>query len=214
MSDTTDHARLMDGIYRRQRLIYDVTRKYYLLGRDTLIAELEPPEGGTVLEVACGTGRNLHRIGQRWQGRRLYGLDISGEMLTSARAKLESSVQLAQADACDFDPEALFGVQNFDRIVLSYSLSMIPDWQGAVHEAVRHLAPGGSVHMVDFGTQARLPALFRKGLRAWLANFHVVPRDDLDDVLASLTVARPELSYASRSLYRGYTRLTAISANK
>ena len=33
---------LMDSVYRRQRHIYDVTRKYFLLGRDTLIARAEP----------------------------------------------------------------------------------------------------------------------------------------------------------------------------
>ncbi|RUV53463.1 SAM-dependent methyltransferase, partial [Mesorhizobium sp. M5C.F.Ca.IN.020.14.1.1] len=31
------HAELMDGVYRWQRHIYDLTRKYYLLGRDRLI---------------------------------------------------------------------------------------------------------------------------------------------------------------------------------
>lgn len=206
----TDHARLMDGIYRRQRLIYDITRKYYLLGRDTLIAELDPPEGGTVLEIACGTGRNLHRIGQRWPGRQLYGLDISEEMLTSARAKLGPGAHLAQADACDFDPGTLFGTQNFDRIVLSYSLSMIPDWQGAVREAARHLSPGGSVHIVDFGTQARLPGWFRRVLRAWLAKFHVSPRDDLETVLQSVLVDHPQLSFDASSLYRDYARLAVL----
>ena len=32
-----DHGALMDDVYRYQRLIYDVTRKYYLLGRDEMI---------------------------------------------------------------------------------------------------------------------------------------------------------------------------------
>ena len=42
------HAEAMDAIYRTQRHIYDLTRKYYLLGRDRLIADLAPPRGGTV----------------------------------------------------------------------------------------------------------------------------------------------------------------------
>lgn len=214
MTETTDesrdHARLMDGIYRRQRLIYDITRKYYLLGRDTLIAELDPPEAGTVLEVACGTGRNLYRIGQRWPGRRLYGLDISEEMLTSARAKLGPGARLAQADACNFNPETLFGTAKLDRIVLSYSLSMIPDWQGAVREAVRHLAPGGSVHIVDFGTQERLPGWFRRALRAWLAKFHVAPRDELTAMLHEVVSEDAELSCEVRPLYRAYAHSAVV----
>jgi S-adenosylmethionine-diacylgycerolhomoserine-N-methlytransferase len=50
---------LMDRVYRRQRHIYDLTRKYFLLGRDTLISRLQPPTGGSVIEIGCGTGRNL-----------------------------------------------------------------------------------------------------------------------------------------------------------
>lgn len=49
------HAALMDRTYRHQRRIYDATRAYFLLGRDHLIAQLAPPEGGRVLEIACGT---------------------------------------------------------------------------------------------------------------------------------------------------------------
>ena len=58
-SGGSDHRAHMDGIYRYQRYIYDLTRKYYLLGRDRLLADLEPPDGGTILEIGCGTGRNL-----------------------------------------------------------------------------------------------------------------------------------------------------------
>lgn len=54
-----EHASLMDGMYRYQRHIYDLTRKYYLLGRDSTIRNLDVPEGGTLLEVGCGTGRNM-----------------------------------------------------------------------------------------------------------------------------------------------------------
>ncbi|RUV80008.1 class I SAM-dependent methyltransferase, partial [Mesorhizobium sp. M1A.F.Ca.IN.020.32.1.1] len=83
-----NHARLMDQMYRYQRYIYDFTRKYYLFGRDTLIRELNPPAGASVLEVGCGTGRNLALIGDLYPGRPLFGLDISAEMLATARAKL------------------------------------------------------------------------------------------------------------------------------
>ena len=36
-----NHAALMDSVYRRQRHIYDLTRKYFLFGRDTLIEGLD-----------------------------------------------------------------------------------------------------------------------------------------------------------------------------
>lgn len=179
----TSHAALMDSTYRHQRRIYDLTRAWFLLGRDHLIAHLDPPEQGTVLEVACGTGRNLDHIGRRFPSAQLHGLDISAEMLRSARTKLGPRAVLAHGDACAFDGDSLFGLARFDRVFLSYSLSMIPDWHRALDCALDHLAPGGSLHLVDFGRQHRLPAPFRAALNAWLRQFHVTPRHELQDHL-------------------------------
>lgn len=205
MSDT--HGALMDKVYRRQRIIYDATRKYYLLGRDYALRQLQPDPGAHILEIACGTGRNLDLIDKRYPGRQLYGLDISSEMLISAEAKLGDRAQLAQGDACHFDPVDLFGHAKFDRIVMSYCISMIPDWQAAIAEAVRHLAPGGEIHIIDFGDQSGLPRWFDRRLRHWLARFHVSPRDDLADTLdkaADLAVTHRPLmsSYAQYALMR------------
>lgn len=205
MENSLAHAALMDATYRHQRLFYDLTRRYYLLGRDRLIARLAPPPGSRILEIACGTGRNLDRIGRAYPECRLYGLDISEEMLRSARTKLDGTAALAQADACRFDSARLFGVAGFDRIVLSYSLSMIPDWHGALAEAARHLAPGGELHIVDFGTQSGLPNWFRTGLRAWLRKFHVTPRDDFGRVLTCVADATGSTAQ-TESLYRGYAQ--------
>ncbi|WP_275783536.1 class I SAM-dependent methyltransferase [Pararhizobium gei] len=180
------HAERMDRMYRTQRHIYDLTRKYYLFGRDTLIETLDVPPGGSVLEVGCGTGRNLALIGRRYPKSRLFGLDISAEMIASAEAKLKrtgaSNAILRIADATDFDAFA-FGEAGFDRVVISYSLSMIPDWNMAIDAAIAALKPGGSLHIADFGQQERLPRIFRILLQAWLKRFHVTPRASLKSVL-------------------------------
>jgi len=81
-----DAGRLMDRIYARQRHIYDASRKYYLLGRDTLIAELAPPPAARVLEIGCGTGRNLIQIALTYPESRCCGVDISSAMLATAGA--------------------------------------------------------------------------------------------------------------------------------
>jgi len=177
-----NHASLMDSVYRGQRHIYDLTRKYYLFGRDRLIAELDGAAGMAVLEVGCGTGRNLSRIGKEWPGVRLHGLDISSEMLKSARASLGGRGSLALGDATAFDPQSLFGREGFDRVVLSYALSMIPDWRAALAQSAASLARGGVLHVVDFGDLQGLPSPLRAGLGAWLAKFYVSPRVDLPDV--------------------------------
>ncbi|PZN98362.1 MAG: SAM-dependent methyltransferase [Hyphomicrobiales bacterium] len=201
-------AGLMDAMYRHQRHIYDASRKFYLLGRDRLIAELAPRPNGTILEIGCGTGRNLIRIAQAYPGRDCFGLDVSAAMLETARqsvarAGMADRIVLKQADATDFDPQALFGQDGFDRIVISYALSMIPPWRGVVEEAARRLSPGGELHIVDFGDQRDLPAPFRAVLNRWLALFHVTPRDDLATVVDA--VAKTAGATAStRPLHRGY----------
>ncbi|WP_370878551.1 class I SAM-dependent methyltransferase [Pararhizobium capsulatum] len=204
----------MDRMYRYQRHIYDLTRKYYLFGRDTMIRELGVPVGGTVLEVGCGTGRNLALIAKRFPGARLFGLDISAEMLSSAQAKLASLGEcgahtdlpvLRVADATDFSPEQ-FDASGFDRIVISYALSMIPDWEKAIDAAIAALNPGGSLHIADFGQQERLPRFAGNTLKAWLRRFHVTPRPLLRQALqqrADATGATLEF----RALGRGYAWL-------
>ena len=158
-------------MYRHQRHFYDATRKFYLLGRDELIAGLDPPPRARVLEIGCGTGRNLVRAARTWPSIRGYGVDVSAEMLATARrsianAGLGTRIALAQADATRFDPEAAFGVARFDRIFISYALSMIPRWKDVLARACECLEPDGSLHIVDFGDQAGLPAPFRRRSRA------------------------------------------------
>lgn len=211
MAGTThSHAALMDTTYRYQRRIYDATRRYYLLGRDHLIGELAPPQGGHVLEVACGTGRNLDQIAARYPDCVLYGLDISEEMLRSARAKLGRRATLVQADACDFDADGLFGRDLFDRIIFSFSLSMIPDWETALNHAHRLLAPGGQLHIVDFGSQKGLPAWFRTALHAWLGRFHVTPRETLEATACRMASDHGGRT-VSRGLYRDYSSYVILS---
>ncbi|TWH01021.1 S-adenosylmethionine-diacylgycerolhomoserine-N-methyltransferase [Mesorhizobium sp. J18] len=202
------HARLMDGIYRHQRHIYDATRKFYLLGRDRLIKRLDVPEGGSVLELGCGTGRNLMVAARAYPSARFYGLDISDEMLTTARLKIrrehsDDVIAVAQGDATAFDPLALFGRASFERVYLSYALSMIPQWEKAIAMALSVVAPGGSLHMVDFGRQEDLPGWFRAGLRGWLDRFHVTPRDSLRDAAES-ECERLNASCEFETLFRGY----------
>lgn len=203
-----DAATSMDRMYRPQRHIYDLTRKHYLLGRDRLIAALAPPDGGAVLEIGCGTGRNLIRAAQLYRSVRLYGVDISSVMLDQAQlsvatADLAARIGLAQGDASSFDAESLFGRKSFDRIFISYALSMIPPWRETIAQALDLLAEGGALHVVDFGDQAAMPLWFRGLLKAWLDLFHVSPRLDLETEFRKQAEARGLIHHHS-SLYRGY----------
>lgn len=201
-------AESMDRIYERQRHFYDATRKFFLLGRDRLIRDLCPPAGGSVLEIGCGTGRNLVAAARAYPDARLFGLDVSSMMLATARGKIRSAelehrIVLGCGDAASFDAEALFGRPSFDRVFLSYSISMIPPWHDALALALSLRAPeDGRLLIVDFGQQERLPAWFRKALRSWLIKFSVDPREKLESALREL--ARPGDTIGFDTLFRGY----------
>ncbi len=102
-----------------------------------------------------------------------------------ARAGLSDRVVLAHALADDLAP-SLFALERpFDHAIFSYSLSMIPDWRGRCAKGGTVRAPGGSIHVVDFGDLKTLWPPANKALRAWLRLFHVRPRDELLSSLES-----------------------------
>lgn len=183
VSDPKGHAGLMDSVYRRQRYIYDFTRKYYLFGRDKLICDLDLKPGARVVEVGCGTARNLVKLARLHPEARFYGLDASQEMLKSAeravaQSGLSGRIQLAQGLAEDLSP-ATFGLDTaFTDAIFSYSLSMIPDWKQALKRAAEAVGPG-RIHIVDFGDLEGLGAPIAALLGAWLRLFHVTPRREI-----------------------------------
>jgi S-adenosylmethionine-diacylgycerolhomoserine-N-methlytransferase len=213
MSDV-DHAGLMNRVYRHQRHFYDATRKYFLVGRDPMLAGLNAPPGGSVLEIGCGTGRNLVKAAELYPAANLFGIDISLGMLKTAGkavvdADIENRTRIAQADAALFDPRKHFGRDTFDRIYFSYVLSMIPSWQMTIANAASILSPGGELHVVDFGDLRDLPGWTRSALYAWLSWYHVTPRATLFHACAD--IARDHgCEIETRRLYRGFTWVAII----
>ena len=162
----------MDRMYRRQRHIYDLTRKFYLLGRDHLIDALQPPPGGACSRSPAAPGatssaRRALSGGALLRPRR-FGGDADNGARAFAAAGLSGRIMVARGDAAD-SPRALFGVAAFDRVVISYALSMIPPGargpQRASSVARRRLARR------RFRRPGRPAALVSAALRGWLARF-------------------------------------------
>jgi len=175
-----DQGEKMDRFYGWQRHIYDATRKFYLPGRDLLLQRLHVTGNRSVLEVGCGTGRNLARLSRLGSGLQLYGLDVSAVMLHTASRKLGTRAVLCRTLAECFDHRDTFGLgEPFDCIFISYSLSMMPGWRQAIDCCLRNLKPGGELHIVDFWDQAGWPCFFRIVLRRWLSLFGVRYRPEM-----------------------------------
>jgi S-adenosylmethionine-diacylgycerolhomoserine-N-methlytransferase len=210
----TSHATAMDRMYRHTRHIYDLTRKPYLLGRDRLIAELDLKAGGSVLEMGCGTGRNLIAVARAYPRAELYGFDISEEMLKTARAAvslagLGDRIHLRQGDATEFDAAVAFGREVFDRVYFSYTLSMVPPWRAALARGLALTNTGGRFSVVDFGFCEGLGYVPRTILHGWLKLFHVTPRAELEDELKALARNRGRQCRFERP-FRGYAQLGTI----
>ncbi len=155
----------MDQMYRMQRYFYDFTRKYYLFGRDRLISRMSVGEADCVIEIGCGTGRNLILLARRHPSATFYGIDAANVMIDTANAKvthagLSSNIILRQGLAEDVDAKNWFGVTGFDRVFFSYSLSMIPTWPAALETGLVNLKPGGELWVVDFWDQSGYPRWF------------------------------------------------------
>lgn len=202
----------MDAMYRWTRHIYDASRKYYLLGRDQLIKRLHITPEDLLCEVGCGTARNLRKFAKFYPDVTLYGIDASDEMLKTARPTMErygvaKRVKLAQGFAQSFSAAEQFRLEKpFNKLVFSYSLSIIPPWKESLDHAINILPSGGEIHIVDFGSCEGQTKWFRKFIFWWLKLFHVYYKPEIEAYLKQLESEGKgtlEIEY----LYGGYAYL-------
>ena len=106
--------------------------------------------------------------------------------LLFARFNLAARIVLRNGDATAFDPVRLLALHGFDRVFISYALSIIPAWREVVRRAAACVAPGGKLFIVDFGDFGSYPKLLRRAQLAWPRRFSVVPdsRDGSEDQYA------------------------------
>jgi ubiquinone/menaquinone biosynthesis C-methylase UbiE len=100
---------------------------------------------GEVLELACGTARNLPFYPE---DAKVTGIELSPEMLALGR---ERAKELAHpADLRLGDAQALeFADETFDTVTCTLGFCTIPDTTRAASEALRVLRPGGRLLMLE-----------------------------------------------------------------
>jgi S-adenosylmethionine-diacylgycerolhomoserine-N-methlytransferase len=141
----------LERYYKLHARIYDATRWSFLFGRMPLLKEIARQiHPGRILEIGCGTGKNLAALSKLFPDAELTGLDLSDEMLKRASKRLsgcEREVALIhRVYSMPLNPEP-----SFDLILFSYTLSMInPGYRKAIRNARKDLVPGGMIAVVDF----------------------------------------------------------------
>jgi ubiquinone/menaquinone biosynthesis C-methylase UbiE len=122
--------------------------------RKQAVARLDLKAGDHVLEIGCGTGRNLPYLHEAVgpQGR-VYGVDISPGMLARARALCDrrywSNVELSETDAADYVPPQLL-----DGVIFGLSYNTMPHHLAVLRHAWNLLRRGGRLVIMD----AKLPS--------------------------------------------------------
>lgn len=158
--------RKVENYYRYHARIYDATRWSFLFGRQGILEELpDLPTAPRILEVGCGTGKNIQLLEYLFPDARIYGIDLSKAMLKKARKKVDpQQVRLINRPYGTEDLE----LEPFDLILFSYSLSMVGDEIDQILQRVyEDLKPKGLIAVLDFHTTP-----FR-WFQAWMKNNHV-----------------------------------------
>jgi S-adenosylmethionine-diacylgycerolhomoserine-N-methlytransferase len=186
MPRSPDAAVRLEAFYAPQAAAYDRFRERLLHGRRELLDSLKLPAGGRLVELGAGTGSNLDILAGRVAALGSVELiDLCRSLLEHARirAARHANVRVIAGDACVYRPEA-----PVDCVLFSYSLTMIPDWSRALHNAVAMLRPGGELAVVDFTLPTPAQPLTRWFWRNWFGHDGV----HLDDAhMASLRELLP-----------------------
>jgi len=152
MSEAAPNQESLTGYYRWHAKIYDLTRWAFLFGRRKIIhraaAQVVMPE--RILEIGCGTGKNLVELAECFPKAQIIGLDLSKDMLDQARPKLKRYGGRVGLLHQAYDAPVAVGTK-FDLIVFSYSLSMInPGFEDVLRICKNDLSARGTIAVVDF----------------------------------------------------------------
>jgi ubiquinone/menaquinone biosynthesis C-methylase UbiE len=115
------------------------------------MASLGVKKGDKVLDLGCGTGRNLALIAKHaGENGRLYGLDLGAPMVAQAKKRFEKvkNIEIAQGSILERFP---FG-DDFDHITISFVLHGLSHSQRMTlaENVSRHLKPGGHFTILDW----------------------------------------------------------------
>lgn len=177
--------------------------------RQKAVERLELAVGSSVLEVGCGTGRNLSLLSQAvGRGGRVYGVDLSEGMLREAEELCAregfDNVTLIRSDAARYAvPEEV------DAVLFSLSYATMSHHKEVLRHAWHQLRAGGRLVIMD----AKLPSGFMGRIARLCLPFFVIalrmtvlgnpfinPSEELREVAGEVEVE--ELSFSTYFICR------------
>jgi SAM-dependent methyltransferase len=109
----------------------------------------------TVLDLGCGPATQLAQIAELNPDIRFLGVDLSEQMLASARDHV-TSLGLTNVEFAEDDISRLQSIesQSVDGVISTMALHHLPTMEhlrSCFEQLTRVLRPGGAVYLVDFG---------------------------------------------------------------
>jgi len=177
-----EKARVVSINFDRAAGYYDATRGYdpdvaMAIGRG-LAAAVKATSETRFLEIGVGTGRIALPLAEL--GYDVTGVDISREMLSKLREKLNAHLdagralrlRVEEADAHDLP----FQDDTFDAAIAVHVFHLIADARRAVHEVFRVLRPGGALLIcADMVEGTEQPSVSDKWREIVRQHGHAVP---------------------------------------
>lgn len=164
----------MHRFYRWQAPIFDWTRWPVLLRRGQLPRFFEP--GDRVLEIGCGTGHNLPAVRAAvGAAGSVTGVECAPTMAKRAATRMPE----AEIQRTEYGREPVPGGP-WDAVVMSYALSMNPDFRRVLDQVRVDLTAGGMLVVLDF-----VDAPFG-WMRRWMQRCGVEPGEARTDCIHSL----------------------------
>ena len=145
LNQGNDSSKLVKTGYNEVASFYDTYWTSFMSNlSEDMLKRLEPPKGGTCLDLTCGTGFVTQKISEITESA-VTGVDASEHMIAVAQKKYGNTCRFVHDDASHFLKKQ--PSQSFECITCAWGLGYLPPW--IFYEISRTLCPHGKIGIID-----------------------------------------------------------------